>query len=412
MHDRSHAREFAIRILTAVLAEKRPLDELLESSFAEVPAELHSWLHDICAGTLRWMGRLELILDSVALKKKPSGWLRKLLLLSAYQIIAQEKVPAAKIVSEAVAQTKQRHGDSPARFVNACLRKIADHVREWREMKMPIEISEQSRWASLPEWIWARLVKQHGLEWAAAFAKSCLERPTTWVRVRSDLKVPWLERGEVEGSFRVVGGGAIHEKIGFAEGEFFVQDLSNQLLVAEISQILKANNKCTVLDMCASPGGKAVGMAWNGFNVTASDLDGPRFEMLKLSVNRLAPEVKLVKSSELSSEEQFDLVWVDAPCSATGIVRRHPDVKWMHDENELPDLISKQQELVTKGWSKVKEGGLLVYSVCSILEEEGTQAIEKNILSEGSAELLKRILLVPHEAPYGDGFWAVVIKKK
>jgi 16S rRNA (cytosine967-C5)-methyltransferase len=405
-----------VRVLTRVLSEHEPLDEAMAALGGEASAEARAWLQEACAGTLRWKGRLDHAIDAVALKKKPTGWLRKALLVAAYQLVVQDRARAPFVVSEAVDQVKKREGEAPARFANALLRKIAAHADSWRELDLPegARLAEAARWASFPEWLWARIARQRGDDFARAYARAALERPVTWLRARPgwEPEGAWAERGPVEGSWRLASGGPISDKPGFAEGCFIVQDLSSQTLVAaiaaDVATALGPAARLNALDLCAAPGGKSVGLAWSGFSVTSTDRDESRMALLRQTVARTAPGVRVVPRGEIAALAAQDLVWVDAPCTGSGILRRHPDVRWLRQEKELAGLIKVQQQLLREAWDKVRPGGFLAYSVCSLLDEEGPQALERAGLRSPS---VREWLLAPHEAPYGDGFWAALVRK-
>jgi 16S rRNA (cytosine967-C5)-methyltransferase len=410
-----YPRAIAVRVLTRVLSDHEPLDEVLASFSGEVSPDSLGWLQEACSGTLRWKGRLDGLLDSVSLKKKPSGWLRKVLLLACYQLVVQDRVHAGIVVSETVSEIKSKEGVAPANFANACLRKIAEHASFWRNQAFPKEQStrEGAQWASLPEWLWKKIVDQRGIEWATAYAQASLDRPKLWIRSKkAEWNPSWAESGPISSSWvSLEGSGGLTQRAGFDEGEFIVQDISSQMLISEVSSLVKKDldsNELTALDLCAAPGGKSVGLAWSGFQLTATDRVARRVPLLKQTIARAAPEIRLVDWDEVKSSSSKDLVWVDAPCSGTGILRRHPDVRWLRQEKELPSLIQSQRELLRSAWDLVSPGGFLAYSVCSILQEEGTDAI----VSVGLQGFkVKEWFLCPQSSPYGDGFWAILLKK-
>jgi 16S rRNA (cytosine967-C5)-methyltransferase len=428
-----YPREAALRVLTRVLSDRVPLDQVLESALESVSAESRSWLQEVTSGTLRWKGRLELAIDSAALSKRPSGWLRKALLLAAYQLCAQDRAPAGQVVSETVALVRKREGEAPARFANAVLRKISAHAREWRELPPPVSGAdgEAAGWASLPAWLWKAIVADHGLAWATEFARAALDRPRIWVRARSAEWTPARDgharKGPIGGAFEVSLGGPVRDWPGFASGDFFVQDLSSQVLVAEIAAeaLARAGTPAErekaprALDLCAAPGGKALGLAWSGLRVTASDVDARRLGLLRESCARAAPGIRIVAPEEVAALEPHDLVWVDAPCSGTGILRRHPDVRWLRREEELVSLRETQRALIAKGWELVRPGGLFAYSVCSVLHAEGEgawQTAQQALGLQGrvvrSWSLAPHLGVGPEAAPGGDGFWAVLVEKR
>jgi len=400
MQPAKRPRDLAVKILTRVLSEKNPLDVALDET---ANPENRAWLQELCTGTLRWKGRLDAIIDSNVLKKKPSGNLRKVLLIASYQLIVQDRTHAALIVSETVDEIKKLEGDAPSKFANAVLRKIADHAEEWRNLPC-----ENAAWGSLPEWIWNKCLHQRGIEWTEGFARACLDRPKHWVRAkRDDWKPAWAQAGKIPFSYEVTESGAIPHKEGFSEGEFYVQDISSQYLIDEISKIVKSKFKNPeALDLCAAPGGKTVGLSWNGFKVTASDSNEKRIALLRENFKRLELSVPIVDPSEMLSS---NFVWVDAPCSATGIIRRHPDVRWLREERDLIELTALQKKLVLRGFELTKPGGFFAYSVCSILKEEGERLLAH--LPQSEFKKAGEWNLAPHVAPYGDGFYAVLLEK-
>ncbi len=420
-----YPRDIAIRVLTRVLSDKQPLDEALAQIQGElrsdIAVEARAWLQEVCSGTLRWKGRLDFIIDSNALKKKPSGWLRKALLVASYQLVVQERAQPSRVVSETVAEVKKREGEAPAKFANALLRKVADHAESWRNLELPpnAPLEQAAAWASLPPWLFGKLEKDHGREWVLQYAQASLERPVLWVRYKSEHAAEAarleLNAGPVPESYRVDANaslGPIDRWDGFKEGHFFVQDISSQVLIYEVSQAVKkriSQTEATALDLCAAPGGKSVGLAWSGFRVMSSDRDERRLKLLEDTVTRVAPSLaKVVRKAEIGSLPSQDLVWVDAPCSGSGILRRHPDVRWLRDPREIARLNEVQLEVLKEGWNKVKSGGFLAFSVCSVLKEEGPELIAR---AELGAEKIGEWFLSPQTEPNGDGFWCVLLQK-
>ena len=412
-----YPRSVAVRVLTRVLSDSENLDDAIAHISGELSSSELAWLQEVCSGTLRWKGRLDFILDSVASRKKPSGWLRKILLLAVYQIVVQDRISVGAVVSETVDEIKKREGVAPSRFANACLRRIASQGKEWRELEFPTPqqpLSPQAiAWSGLPDWIWGRLVRAYGLEWAKAYAMASFQRPELWIRSRDlNWEASWVAAGPIPGSWLAQEGGLVTAKKGFAEGEFFVQDITSQTLVYEVSEELKKyfahGHLISGLDLCAAPGGKAIGMAWNGIEMTATDISSLRLSVLKQSVERTKAPVRVLPWEELDALPQVDFVWVDAPCTGSGILRRHPDVRWLKGERELKSLLVEQKQALQKGWERLKSGGFLLYSVCSVLQEEGMEQIQASGLQ---FQMLRQWLFAPHLGSGGDGFTAILVRK-
>lgn len=429
-HSRSQPsrRDLAMRVLTLVLSDKTALDDAIEEVLRDSDREARAWLLDICSNALRWKGRIDFIIDSLALKKRPTGWLRKALLMACTQILVQDRVAPPVVVSETVDWIKFREGLAPAQFANALLRKVCEMAEEWKSLPFPKSSNEkdQASWASLPLWMWSRIVKSWGTEWAQAYALASLERPEIWLRAREGAELgEKVIAGPIPGSWKAVEGGLITTHPGFSEGAFIVQDISSQRLIYEVTEYLKSKSvqPGTVLDLCASPGGKSVGLAWSGYQVTATDKPGHRSALLQETVSRISSEgssafgkslktefpIKIeALSSVLRQTEPYDLIWVDAPCTGTGIMRRHPEIRWSKIEKDLESLSKIQSELVMQGWSRVKSGGYLMVSVCSVLKEEG-HSLVRSALPDQILE--KEWLLAPQESDGGDGFWGGLIRK-
>ena len=430
----AYPRDLAVRILTRVLSDRLTLEQAFEQQLEgretrsrfdgpdPLPAGARAWLLEVCSGTLRWKGRLELAVDSIAEKKKPSGWLRKVLLLAAYQLIVQERTSPGAVVSETVDEVRRKEGEAPARFANAILRKISERAAGWKQpgLREKPKDDELALWASLPSWLVRRAVADHGRPWLEAFARASLERPRIWVRAREPGWSPEAslkaEAGPVPASFVLGESGSVTAMSGFREGAFVVQDISSQRLVEEIASIAKRElgpigagaGGPRALDLCAAPGGKSIALAWKGFTVTATDRDEPRLSLLRSSLERVGAQVSVLARADVAGLVQQDLVWVDAPCTGSGIVRRHPDVRWLRQEKELEPLLKLQGELIREGWEKTRSGGLFAYSVCSILKEEGPRQLERLALGGTS---LREWFFAPQDPPYGDGFWATLLRK-
>jgi len=404
-------RQAALSTLTRVLSDGVFLDEAL----SQVDASQRGWVHEVVAGSLRWKGRLDWIIDQLAFKKKPTGAVRKVLLLATYQLLNQPQIEPAWIVSESVALTRRREGDAASRFVNALLRKVSGSLEDWRNLAFPEGQSpeDQAKWASLPLWLWTRLVRDRGLEWARAYAVASLERPVTWVRARSP--VDRSEPGPLTECYCLKEWWPVHQSEAYANGELFVQDISSQRLIRDLCEEASLHGvdplRSRVLDLCAAPGGKSAGLAWNGWQVIATDkATGRRFEMLQETARRIrvsdpSRAISVLQRDQALKQAPFDAVWVDAPCSGTGILRRHPEARWLKDEKALKDLKAQQSQLLVEASQLIRPGGLLMMTVCSVLEEElGLESVQKL----PGWKLIKRWLLAPQDPPAGDGFGAAL----
>ncbi len=413
-----YPRAQALRALTRVLSSGDPLEAALAEGWEGATPEARAWLQDVCSGTLRWKGRLDLAIDSLAEKRKPTGALRKLLLIGAYQLIVQERTDPVSVVVETVDAVKAKEGEAPAKFANAILRRLSERAKEWRELPFPKKapVADKAAWASLPLWIWNRFAKAWGEERASQLAQALLERPSIWLQsdgIAAD-EALGLKEGPWAGSLQWVPGScALTELPGWSEGKLFVQDLSSQRLAREaLAELPPAAREGLALDLCAAPGGKGIALAWGGMKVVATDRPGERFRLLQENVARLGRERVSVVDRDKIPDEPWSLIWVDAPCTGSGILRRHPEARWLRRESDLESLITLQNELIREAWERLPTGGHLLYSVCSLLEDEGRlHFAEGKLLGGAKFETVKEWTLWPQEAPSGDGFWGILVKK-
>lgn len=396
-------RDTATRILGHVLGSNEQLDSALDAEAQGLDASQRAWLMEVTSGVLRWRGILDFHLDAVSDKKKPSGWLRRVLLTAVYQLRAQSRVTPAAVISETVELIKTVEGKAPAGFANAVLRKISSLRSS--------EISEEELDRSLPDWIQSPLRKSYGDLWTREFARASLNRPDLWVRTRDPaLNVSMAERGPFAGCWKLEDFIQLAAIDGFQEGKVLVQNLSSQTLVREVSARIRdsgARPGLEVLDLCAAPGGKSIGLSWEGWSVVATDASAQRQNWLKTNTESMAPEVRCIPYAERFSKT-WDWIWVDAPCSGTGTLRRHPEIRWIRGEQELQALVEIQKTLIQDAWAHLNPGGFLTYSVCSVLKEECEKVLA--YLPKG-AELLGEWSMSPHLAPYGDGFLGALLRK-
>jgi 16S rRNA (cytosine967-C5)-methyltransferase len=327
-----------LRLLAAeILAEVNHSSQTLEESMTSVltrksaktfPEFDRGWLYEVSSGVLRYRGRIDFIIDTYALKKKPTGLLRRLLQIGVYQLLAQDVEPALA-VSETVASVRSSEGEAPSQFANAILRKISETRTDWRAWKITEDspFDEQVAWCSLPEWLFKKLRKERGSAWVFAFAEACLARPRIWYRTRTETIL--LEKG-----FRG------------DEPEGFVQDISNQKLIDQVVQLLKSrmSENPKILDLCAAPGGKSLALAYAGYAVDATDMSDERMQRVTENRSRLKLESKIAirpYADVMNGSDKYDLIWIDVPCSSLGIIRRHPEIKWNRTFADIANLGKK-----------------------------------------------------------------------
>lgn len=385
-------RETAVRLIAAVLIDHRSLDEALAKELGSSALEPRDRaLARLIAGTvLRRSGELEAVLSSFLEKPLPArkGNLWPILLAGAAQLLFLDTPPHAA-VGLAVEQTRRdRRARTFDRLVNALLRRVT------REGASVLEGGDAAK-LNVPSWIYERWERAYGAEGAHRIAEASLAEAALDVTAKSEPEV-WAERlgGTVlpTGSIRLRSGGRVEALPGFEEGAWWVQDAAAALPARLLGDVAGH----TVLDMCAAPGGKTAELAAAGAEVTALDLSGARLERLQQNLARLKLKATLVEADAAAWEpgRTFDAVLLDAPCTATGTIRRHPDILHLKRESDIAALAELQSRMLDNAARLVAPGGLLVYCTCSLEPEEGSEQIARFLARNAAFE---RVPVAPGE---------------
>jgi 16S rRNA (cytosine967-C5)-methyltransferase len=362
------ARAAATRLLSAVLDNRRPLDAALESdaAFARLPPRDRALARAIVGTALRRHGAIDAVLG-VLIDKQPrnAGSLLRVLEIAAAQILYMGVADHAA-VSVAVDQiAADRDGRHFKGLANAVLRRMA---RERDALLTKINAVN----LDTPEWLWQRWVAAYGETTAWGIADAHLLEPSLDLSVRNDPHV-WAERlgGIVlpTGTVRTIATGEITALPGFAEGAWWVQDAA-AALPAKLFGDLRDKK---VVDLCAAPGGKTAALAEAGALVTAVDISAERLQRLAANLKRLSLTATTVAADALAwmPAEPLDAVLLDAPCTATGTIRRHPDVASLKQPEDIATLSALQTRMIERATAMLKTGGTLIYCTCSLEPEEG-----------------------------------------
>lgn len=376
-------REIALTLLEDVTTRKQALDHTLERSadYKELPKRDRAFLRMLVSTTLRRLGQIDdLILKALdrpeALK---SDRLRNILRLGVTQICFM-KVPDHAAVDTAVRLTAHIGMEKQKGFTNAVLRTITRIGTEW------IERQDTGR-LNTPEWLLKTWINDYGLGTAAQIAQAHLSEAPLDITVKDDdSRIYWSNTFQATelstGTLRKTAGGNVTELEGFEEGVWWVQDAS----AAIPAQLFGNINGKTVLDMCAAPGGKTAQLADQGAHVIALDRAPNRMKKLEQNVTRLnlSDKVEITISDAAHWKPTTDdgllsYILLDAPCSATGTIRRHPDVPHLKQPRDMERLIHVQAEILKNAYSILKPGGVLIYCTCSLQKAEGENQIDKFI---------------------------------
>jgi 16S rRNA (cytosine967-C5)-methyltransferase len=367
------ARRVAADILEAVLRRQRPLDEELavkNTALQALPDRDRALTRHLAATALRRLGTLRHLLAEWLARGLPADAPRveTALLLGATQILWLDVPDHAAVDLSVRLVQDSRHSTHYAGLVNAVLRRVGREGKGWLEKADTVALDT-------PEWLMARWTVAYGLERARAIAAANGHEAALDLSVKRDPQ-GWAEKlgGRVlpTGSVRLIAHGPISALPGFSEGAWWVQDAAAALparLLGDVSGL-------RVADLCAAPGGKSAQLANAGARVTAVDRSAPRIARLRENFARLSLEAESIIADAASwTAEPFDAVLLDAPCSSTGTIRRHPDVPWLKGEVDLAKLTALQSRLLDHAVSLTKPGGTLVYCTCSLEPQEGEAAV-------------------------------------
>lgn len=370
-------RLVATLLLTRVFDDGRNLDALCDRQnglgrFLKLEPRDQGLARAIVVTCLRKRNQIEAILKRVMDRPPPkrARFLIHSLHVAASQILFLD-APESAAVDLAV--TAIGDDDRTSRFrgmSNAILRRM---VREKEEL-----IEKTQNISPLPRALEKALRKDYGKNNAEQISAMVGLEPMVDLTLKSDPQA-WAEKldGFVlpTGSVRLKTSQAVTNLEGYEDGEWWVQDAAAALP----AKLMKVETGAKVLELCAAPGGKTAQLASMGYEVTALDISKPRLARLENNLERLKLKATLVEADILDYEpaEKFDAVLLDAPCSSTGTIRRHPDVMWSKGPDEITALAKLQFDFLKKAKDFLKPGGILVFSNCSMMKEEGEDLLAK-----------------------------------
>ena len=374
------ARQLAVRLVAGVLIHQRPLDQVLAEASARpetvaLEARDRALARAIAATVLRRQGELEHVIGAFIERLLPpdKGYLWPILLTGVAQLVCLG-MPAHAVVDLAVEVTRRDRGAHRfAKLVNAVLRRVAERGVELLSGQDAVRLN-------IPDWLWQRWTATYGAEATQQIADASLREAALDLTVKADGALDaarWAERlgGRVlpNGSVRLAAHGRIEDLPGYADGAWWVQDAAAALIPRIAGNVADR----TVLDVCAAPGGKTAALAAAGARVTALDISASRLTRLSENLQRLrlAADTVEADATSWSPGRTFDIVLLDAPCTATGTIRRHPDILRLKRPDDVPRMAELQRRMLANAAALVGPGGTLVYSTCSLEPEEGETQI-------------------------------------
>ncbi|WP_170411802.1 RsmB/NOP family class I SAM-dependent RNA methyltransferase [Ruegeria atlantica] len=355
------ARRSAIFLLDQILGEGRLLSECLAAGALErLGPEDRARAQRLTLETLRGLERADRLLDN-HLHRTPALTVHNALRLGAVELCNGEAAHGVVNSMVEIVGRSRKHGRLKG-LVNAVLRKVAAEGPEaWPRMRVP----------RLPEWLRDPLIMAWGEDAITGMEAAHFDGASLDLTVKPGASGPG---GALPtGSMRLHDAGQVTALPGYDKGDWWVQDAAAAIPV----RILAPKSGEKILDLCAAPGGKTLQLAAAGADVTALDISESRLARVRDNLKRTGLKATVVAGDALEHHGLYDAILLDAPCSATGTIRRHPDLPFAKDGSEFGELIELQSRMLAHAWSLLKPGGRLVYCTCSLLPDEGEVQVEE-----------------------------------
>ncbi|HHQ6627641.1 TPA: 16S rRNA (cytosine(967)-C(5))-methyltransferase RsmB [Serratia fonticola] len=428
MKNNYNLRSIAAKAIGQVLDQGQSLSTILPALQKNISDKDRGLLQELCFGTLRVLPQLEwciqqLMAKPMTGKQRP---LHYLLMVGLYQLL-YTRIPPHAVLAETVEGAVALKRPQLKGLINGVLRQF----QRQQEELLARAANNESRYLH-PSWLLKRIKLAYPAQWEQ-IVDANNQKPPMWLRVnrlhhtREDYLQLMQQAGiaaephaEYRDAVRLLAPCPVTDLPGFSEGWVTVQDASAQGCV----DLLDPQNGEQILDLCAAPGGKTTHIleAAPKAHVLAVDIDEQRLSRVKENLLRLRQHAEVRQGDgrtpqEWCGDQQFDRILLDAPCSATGVIRRHPDIKWLRRDSDIAELAALQSEILEAIWPRLKPGGVMVYATCSILPQENSEQIATFLQRHGDAKLVETGDVqspgkqnLPHPED-GDGFfYAKLIK--
>lgn len=421
-------RSIAAATLVQVVEQGQSLSQLLPALQRDISERDRGLLQEICFGVLRVLPQLDWYLRQLMVKPLTGKQkvLHYLLMVGLYQLI-HTRIPPHAALAETVNGAVALKRPQLKGLINGVLRQFQ---REQEALQQRLQ-NNPARY-SHPDWLLQRLKKAYPSQWERIIDANN-QHPPMWLRVnrRHHTREAYLALLQEKGieahphahypdAIRLSTPCAVSLLPGFEQGFVTVQDASAQGCIHWLSP----QDHEDILDLCAAPGGKTTHIleAAPHAHVLAVDVDEQRLKRVRENLQRLNlhAEVKCGDGrtpAQWCGDKCFDRILLDAPCSATGVIRRHPDIKWLRRDSDIAELASLQKTILDAVWPRLKNGGTLVYATCSVLPEENCQQIADFLQRHTDAMLVDTgtptspgIQMLP-AAEDGDGFFYAKLVK-
>jgi len=406
------ARTAALHLLDSWEGHKKPIDDLLSSLDASLSDDRdRRFARQLVLGTLRWRLRLDWIIGHFI--RRPTDELEtrvlNILRMGILQISILDRVPERAAIYTSVELAKRQGARSASGLINAVLRSFQ---REPNRVQYPDPDTDTTRYLALhyshPAWLVERWIQQWGFEKTRGILASNNEHAPLWLRLNPLRSTPsalcamlQLEDGP-DNYFRALNPRQALISPAFKKGHFQIQDPNAGLAVV----LLDPQPGEHILDACSAPGGKTTQIAERmhdkGF-ISAADLSHTRLRRLRENARRLSLRsiYPVAWDGSIASSQLFDRILVDAPCSGTGILGRHPDARWNRAPEQFPALIERQQSILAAAFTQLRPGGTLVYSTCSLEHIENEAVVENFIAHTPTARIEEAHQSLPDDSRVG-----------
>lgn len=381
------ARASAARVIAEVIQKKHSLNGVLAAALISLPDNDRSLCQQLCYGVIRWQPQLEAISQSLLTKslRAKDADIAALLLCGIYQL-RDMRVPSHAAISETVNACKTLGKPWATGLLNASLR---NYQRQHEEIEIEILQQESAQYAH-PDWLIQRFKQDWPEQWPAILEANNLQ-PPMMLRVnkqhgsRQDYLARMAQANIDASAIEFCSEGVlldtpcdVFQLPGFADGDASVQDGAAQL----VAELLDLKPNLRILDACAAPGGKTCHILeqFPDNHMVALDIDPRRLLQIKQNTDRLKLNAELIASDAVDVDnwwdgKLFDRILIDAPCSGTGVIRRHPDIKLLRRPDDIAALAEQQLQLLNKLWPLLKLDGVLIYTTCSALKQENEEQV-------------------------------------
>jgi len=431
----ANIRAFAAKCTYAVIDQGRSLGDELPKQIAKIDIKDKGLLQEICYGVLRYLPELENEVQQLIQKplKGKQRVFHFLMLVGIYQL-KYMRIPDHAAVSETVEAANTLKNRHLGGLVNGVLRNYQRKVEKQTAEDIQPELSDPVKY-NHPGWFIKKIKAAYPEQWQNILVAN-QDRPPMWLRVNqqhnspenyvnllndADVSIEYIDpKSQAIKLSQAVG---VDKLPGFALGHASIQDGAAQ----QAAILLGCEDNDNVLDCCAAPGGKTCHVLEKTSDIasmTAIDIDENRLVRVNENLERLKLTAKVITGDATQQDwwdgTLYDKILLDVPCSATGVIRRHPDIKWLRKANDIEKLAQLQAQILKNIWSLLKPGGTLLYATCSVLPEENSTQVKRFIENNNDVELIPITenssdigwQILPNEHSMDGFYYAKLVKKE